>query len=117
MNEINILSPVITVIWVSIGILISLFLPISIKLLKDEAKNFSLETNHKKNIKDKILIVWNFIGGSKYLKILLSTIIIATVVVFLLGLKFYTERDAALAGFAWESLVNKLFGYQKNPSN
>jgi hypothetical protein len=35
-------------------------------------------------------------------------------IVFLLGLKFYTSRDAALAGFAWESLINKLFGKTSN---
>jgi hypothetical protein len=34
--------------------------------------------------------------------------VVAIVIVFLLGMNFSTPRDAVLAGFAWESLLNKL---------
>ena len=48
--------------------------------------------------------------------ILIAAAFVATAIVLLLEPKFYGQRDAVLAGFAWESLVNKLFGGTKEDS-
>ena len=65
----------------------------------------------------RIAKAWNDYGGKKYLTIAIAAIVVAVVLVFLLGLEFFTVRDAALAGFAWESLVNKLMGQANNAAN
>ncbi|MEH2258982.1 hypothetical protein [Nostoc sp.] len=109
-TQAGILTPIEATIWVLVGILLSLVLPVAVRTLQ-RAK---LETADKPSIGERISEAWKRYGGSKYLGIFLAAILIAIVVVFLLGLKFYTVRDAALAGFAWESFVNKLFRESEN---
>jgi hypothetical protein len=104
------LSDLLAIAWVLAGILCSLILPIAVSTLKKFSK---LEDKAPKpGFTERIRNAWQRYGGNNYLKILAAASFIAGVVVFLLGLKFYTARDAALAGFAWESLVNKLFTQQ-----
>lgn len=98
------LAPVEATSWVLFGIILSFVLPLAVKTLQ-RAK---LEGNS--TFWDRITEAWQKYGGNKYLVLFLSAILVAVVLVFLLGLEFYTPRDAALAGFAWESLINKLFG-------
>lgn len=106
MNETAMLEPAVTVTWVLAGILLSLILPVAIRALK-RAK---LEGLEKKSLGQRLGEAWTRYGGNKYLGILVAATFVAVVLVFLLGLKFQTTRDAALAGFAWESLVSKLLG-------
>ena len=103
------LTPFITVLWVLFGILISLILPLAVGVLRQATGQGERHT-----FSAQVVTAWQqYIGiGSKYLIIFLAAVFVAIVLVFLLGLKFFTARDAALAGFAWESLVNKLFGKQ-----
>jgi hypothetical protein len=102
-----------SVMWVLTGILISLVLPVAIKTLRGQ-KLEALE-NAKPSLAQRIAAAWLKYGGNKYLKIIVAATVIAVVLVFLLGLKFFTVRDAVLAGFAWESLVNKLMGGSADP--
>ena len=113
LNQLVALAPIETTVWVILGIIISLVLPLAVRTLQNaqlEAmrKPGGLESN-RPTWWDFIAAAWTRYGGSKYLYIFLAAILVAVVLVFLLGLKFYTSRDAALAGFAWESLINKLF--------
>jgi hypothetical protein len=68
----------------------------------------------KHALRHRIADAWTRYGGNKYLKILLATIVVAVAIIGLLGLQFYTVRDAILAGFAWESFVAKLVNLQRN---
>lgn len=101
-----------TTVWVLVGILISLLLPLAVSTLKTTP----LEARKRKTGSTlgrlwlRVIAGWNEYGGSRYLAILLAAVLVAIVLVFLLGLTFYIPRDAALAGFAWESLINKLLG-------
>ncbi|BAY95943.1 MULTISPECIES: hypothetical protein [unclassified Tolypothrix] len=109
-SQTEILPSIQAIIWVLIGILLSLVLPVAVKTLQ-RAK---LETTDKPSIWNRISEAWKRYGGSKYLGIFLAATLIAIFIVLLLDLKFYTIRDAALAGFAWESFVNKLFRESEN---
>lgn len=102
-SQVQVLTSVETTIWILIGILLSLILPIAVKTLQ-QAK---LESTAP-SIGERISEAWKKYGGNKYLTIFLAATLVAVVIVFLLGQKFYTARDAVLAGFAWESFVNKL---------
>lgn len=95
-------------IYVVIGIIISLVLPLAVSALK---KASGLETldGVQPTFWERVVAIWKKYHGSKYAGILLAAVVVALVIVFLLGLKFYTVRDAALAGFAWESLIKTLF--------
>jgi hypothetical protein len=104
------LPDLIAIAWVLAGILSSLFLPVAVSTL---TKHSRLEDNAPKpGFTERLGNAWRRYGGNKYLALLAAASFVAGVVVFLLGLKFYTARDAALAGFAWESLVNKLLTQQ-----
>jgi len=94
--------------WVLVGIIISLLLPVAVRTLRS-AKLEEAE----KALSQRIAAAWIRYGGYKYLRIAIAATVVAAVLVFLLGLEFYTGRDAALAGFAWESLINKLFSRQQ----
>lgn len=102
------LSPLMAIVWVFLGIIISLVLPIAVRTLRGA----KLESLLKLTLTQRIAEAWNRYGGNRYLGIALAATVVAVVLVFLLGLEFSTTRDAALAGFAWESLVNKLFSRQ-----
>jgi hypothetical protein len=115
MEEAVALSPFATTLWVLAGILISLVLPVAVKTL--QSAQGRLEDAEKPTLWEKIVAAWKQYGGNKYLMVFLAAVVVAVVMVFLLGLKFYTPRDAGLAGFAWESLVNKLFAKQQPPDD
>ena len=104
------LSPSMAIVWVFVGIIISLVLPVAVRTLKGA----KLEALEKLTVTQRIAEAWKRYGGNRYLAIALAATVVAVVLVLLLGLKFSTTRDAALAGFAWESLVNKLFSPQAN---
>jgi hypothetical protein len=106
MQEGTALGPITSVVWVLIGIIISLALPVALRTLR--AHKLEELQGTKPTLIQRIAAAWTRYGGNKYLAIMLAATLVAIVLVFLLGLKFYTTRDAALAGFAWESLVNKL---------
>jgi hypothetical protein len=55
--------------------------------------------------------------GLRYVLVLLAAAAVAVALVFLLDLKFAHARDAVLAGIAWESLVNKIFGQGGKPAS
>ncbi len=90
-----------TILWVFVGIIISIILPIAVKYLQ---KGFEANQTFWGKIKN----LWEKYSGSKYFLVFLSAVVVAVILVFLLDLKFYSIRDATLAGFAWESLVTKL---------
>ena len=106
MQEAATLSAVVSVMLVLVGIILSLILPVALKLLRGQRLE-SLEGT-KPSFSQRVAAAWHRYGGNKYSKIILAATLVAVVLVFLLGLKFFTARDAVLAGFAWESLVNKL---------
>jgi hypothetical protein len=83
-----------------------LLLPLAVRTLR-AAK---LEGIDKPTIGQRVTAAWNTYGGNRYLGIAIAATFVAIVLVFLLGLEFFTARDAALAGFAWESFINKLVG-------
>jgi hypothetical protein len=99
-----VLSPVASTMWVLIGIVLSLILPVAVKVLL-RAK---LEGIEKPTFRQRVSAAWMKYGGNKYLTIALAASLVAIVIVFLLGMEFFRIRDAVLAGFAWESLLNKL---------
>jgi hypothetical protein len=103
------LSPAMATGWVLAGIIISLLLPLAIRTLR-AAK---LEGIAKPTIGQRLAAAWHEYGGNRYLGIAIAATFVAIVLVFLLGLEFFTARDAALAGFAWESFINKLVGGSK----
>jgi hypothetical protein len=111
LNQAVALAPIETTVWVLLGIIISLVLPLAVRTLQRARLESRMEgiENKEPSWWERFAAVWNRYGGSKYLTIFLAATLVAVVLVFLLGLKFYTPRDAALAGFAWESLINKLF--------
>lgn len=110
MNQPIYLSTLDSIIWVLIGIIISLIFPVAVRMLREAAKKKELE---KPSFWQRLVAAWNKYGGKKYLMYFLAAVFVAIVLVFLLGLKFLTARDAAIGGFAWESLVNKLYGASK----
>jgi hypothetical protein len=105
-QEVTALSPALSTLLVFIGIVISLILPIAVKTLRKT----KLEGFDNPTLGQRVAAAWTKYGGNRYLGIALAATLVAGVLVFLLGLKFFTNRDAVLAGFAWESLINKLLG-------
>ena len=105
------MSNSIAVLWVLLGIIISLVLPVAVNTLR-RASGLEEIGGQKPSLGARVKAAWIQYGGNKYLGILLAGIVVASVIVFLLGLHFYTPRDAAIAGFAWESFVKKLFNKQ-----
>ncbi|MBZ5505830.1 MAG: hypothetical protein LAO78_10115 [Acidobacteriia bacterium] len=101
-----VLGLVVSIVCVLAGILLSLVLPVAVKILRAAR----LESGEKPRFWQRVAAAWTKYGGNRYLKIILAATLVAVVLVFLLGMKFFTARDAVLAGFAWESLINKLFG-------
>ena len=106
------LTPIWAVIWVLLGIFISLVLPLAVNTLKGASGLEGID-EPKPSLGQKLSAAWTQYGGNKYLGILLAAVVVAVVIVFLLGLQFFTPRDAAIAGFAWESFVKKLFAKQQ----
>jgi len=104
-------------VWVLIGILISLVLLLAARVLKKASTALEEFDSKPPTFRGRLAQAWNLYAGTgvKYAVVLAAAVLVAVVLVFLLGLEFYTKRDAALAGFAWESLINKLFGRQKPP--
>jgi hypothetical protein len=109
MPELPTLSPGVTVVWVLIGIIISLVLPVAVKTLH-RSKGLEENQTSKPTLGQRLAAAWKTYGGNRYLAIAMAATVIAIVLVFLMGLEFSKPRDAALAGFAWESLVSKLLG-------
>ena len=111
------LSDLVAIAWVFIGILVSLLLPIAVGTLSKVNQKQTTASGEKITIKptlgQRIAAAWRDYGGKKYLGILLAAAFIAAVIVVMLKLEFTTQRDAALAGFAWESFVKKLFAGQQ----
>jgi hypothetical protein len=101
-----------TVLWFLVGILISIVLPVAVKTLRKraglEGKESGPPPTLMQRVSQRVGAAWKQYGGNKYLLLLLVAVLVAVILVFLLGLQFYTPRDAALAGFGWESLINKL---------
>ena len=111
MTEPAVLSTTWTIVWVLVGIIVSLVLPVAIRtLLAARPKGLEGADNSPPTLSQRIGAAWQQYGGNRYLKIALAATFVAIVLVLLLGLEFYKPRDAVLAGFAWESLVNKLVG-------
>lgn len=104
------------VLWFLVGILISIVLPHAVRTLRKRAgleeKRPGLPPTLIQRISMRVDAAWKQYGGNKYLLLLLAAVLVAVVLVFLLGLQFYTPRDAVLAGFGWESLINKLSAHQ-----
>ncbi len=97
------------VFWVVVGILLSLVLPLAVKALRTQGA-FTLAPNAPwwSRWWSRLLDLWKQWGMSRYVTILAAATIVALVIVFLLGLTFGSQREATLAGFAWESLISKL---------
>jgi hypothetical protein len=91
--------------WVFVGILISLVLPIAVSTLK-KAKPEGIKNPR---LSERLANAWSRYGGTKYLAILAAALLVAGVLLFFTGQSFYHIRDAVLAGFAWESFVNKIY--------
>jgi hypothetical protein len=105
-----------SILWVVVGIIASLVVPIAVKTLK--GPNSGLETTEKKSWWHHLcMAIMDYAGrGLSLVGYLIAAIVIGLVIVFMLDMKFSAMRDALLAGFAWESLVNKLFTQARNTS-
>lgn len=108
------LTKVSTTLWVLIGILISLILPVAVNTLRDVSRGLE---GKKKSLGKRIQAAWKKYGGNRYLIIFLAAAFVAVVLVLLLELEFFKVRDAVLAGFAWESLINKIFKPRESSPN
>ena len=97
-----------TVFWMVVGIIISIVLPLAVKVLQNKGALESMGI--EPTIGSRIWRAWVEMGGNRYLAVIAAALFVAASVTFLLDLKFPTSREAALGGFGWESLVNKLFG-------
>ncbi len=111
-EEIVVLSKVSTTLWVLIGILISLILPVAINVLRDASGGLEAR---ERSLGNRVSSAWKRYGGNRYVIIFLAAAFVAVALVLLLELEFFKVRDAVLAGFAWESLINKLFKFQESP--
>jgi hypothetical protein len=95
-----------TVFWMVMGIIFSIVLPLAVKVLQ----NKGVEPGMPTTLSWRVWRAWMEMGGNRYVMVVVAAIVVASIVTFLLDLKFPTAREAALGGFGWESLVNKLFG-------
>ena len=102
------ISPGLAVAFVLVGIIVSLLLPVAVRVLRAARPTGLERAAQKPTLGQRFAAAWTKYGGNRYLGILVAATFIAFVLVFVLGLTFYTARDAILAGFAWESLINKL---------
>lgn len=94
--------------FVFLGIVLSVVLPVAVAAI-NKVRLERLEGAQKRtSFLDKLKTAWKNYRGNTYLMALVGVTIVAFVIVFLLGMRFFTPRDATLAGFAWESLLNKL---------
>jgi hypothetical protein len=100
----NTLPPFNATLFVLLGIILSVLLPLAVKALR---RATGLEAGPRPSFFERLKAAWTRYGGNKYLIILLAGALVAIVIVFVLGMAFFTARDAILAGFAWESLLNK----------
>jgi hypothetical protein len=104
-----------TVFWMVVGILISIVLPLAVKVLQNKG---ALErAGVPPTIGSRIWRAWVEMGGNRYVAVVGAAVVVALSLTFLMDLKFPTAREAALGGFGWESLVNKLFGKPGPPAN
>jgi hypothetical protein len=102
-----------SVFWMVVGIIISIVLPLAVKVLQNKG---ALERmGVPPTIGSRVWRAWVEMGGNRYLAVVAAALFVAASVTFLLDLKFPTSREAALGGFGWESLVNKLFGKPGTP--
>jgi hypothetical protein len=107
------LVPAAAFLWVLLGILISLVLPVAVRTLKRAS---GLETSGvKPTLSQRVHDAWLAYGGPRYASIFCAAVVVAAVILLMTGLEFYKVRDAVFAGFAWESLVNKLFTQARKP--
>jgi hypothetical protein len=102
-----------SVFWMVVGIIISIVLPLAVKVLQNKGALESMGI--EPTIGSRIWRAWVEMGGNRYLAVIAAALFVAASVTFLLDLKFPTSREAALGGFGWESLVNKLFGKPGTP--
>jgi hypothetical protein len=103
----------VTVFWMVIGILISIILPLAVKTLQN--KGALEKMGVPPTLGSRVWRAWVEMGGNRYLAVVAAAVFVALSLTFLMDLKFPTPREAALGGFGWESLVNKLFGKPATP--
>src|SRR5260370_16836973 len=115
MAQLPALSPVVTVVWVLIGIIISLALPVAVRTLH-KANGLENKETPKPTVGQRLAAAWETYGGKRYLRIAMAATVVAIVLVFLMGLEFSKSRDAALPGFAWGPLVTNLLWAPPPPS-
>ena len=102
-----------TVFWMVVGILISIVLPLAVKVLQN--KGALEKMGVPPTLGSRIWRAWVEMGGNRYVMVVGAAVVVALSLTFLMDLKFPTSREAALGGFGWESLVNKLFGKPSPP--
>lgn len=95
---------------VIVGILLSVFLPVAVNMIKKAGLE---ELQRPPSLSERLKAALIRYGGNKYIRLLIGAIVVAIAIVFLLGLQFFTARDAVLAGFAWESFVTKLMAQRQ----
>jgi len=100
------LTQIAAISYVTFGILFSLLLPVCVSILKgaklEDAREPSL------SVWSRLADAWRRYGGNRYLLMLAAATVVAIALVIFLDMHFNAARDAAVAGFAWESLLNKL---------
>jgi hypothetical protein len=99
-----------TILWVFMGILMSLILPIAVNTLRRATTR--LESTPPA-FGERVIHAWKAYNGPKYLAIFLACVVLSIALVLFFGDYLREPRDALLAGFAWESLINKLVGHQQ----
>ena len=104
------MSTAAAILWVLIGVLVSLILPVAVNTLRRVTTR--LEATQP-TFGQQVMRAWKQYNGPKYLTIFLASVVLSVVLVLFFGDYLREPRDALLTGFAWESLINKLVGHQQ----
>src|SRR3954447_17723599 len=111
------LSNTLALVYVMAGIFASILLPVAVRALRDLmalANSGSMQmvgdpppptAAHVVLAAFRSYFGWGLLAAGY----LAAAVLVAGVIVFMLGMTFSTARDALLAGFAWESLINKVY--------
>jgi hypothetical protein len=102
---------------VIVGIFFSIILPIAVRTIKKLGGGLELNDAPKptwpQRLKTSVIL---YLGkGYTAAGYVLAAFVIACAIVYFLDMHFYKPRDALMAGFAWESFLNKLFQSNQAP--
>jgi hypothetical protein len=112
------------ILWIVVGIIASFLVPVAISILLEAKRRYAPSSPFEaKESKDKgpslLKAAWNRYGRHIVfaLGVVVAAGMLAAALVFIVGMKFDHWRQALVAGFAWQSLLEKLTGQMSPPAN